>query len=161
MKRNSRWVPKDIQGWFTCNIIALTSSRRRFAEEAIISWYVRRAHGSCSHGPQMHGKGNHNFQLFLSYAWPLHHPDNIVLHSRARYFLVPAVAIFSAFRYLRISRWLYTAKAAPDFSQYFSVRSYRGRDDRLQKTLRRSGKSFHRSFHHLARYKQSCALIKT
>lgn len=59
-------------------------------KEAAISWYVRRGwvQGSCCRESQMRRKGNHNFQLFLSYAWSLHHADNIVLYSRARCSLV-------------------------------------------------------------------------
>jgi len=31
-------------------------------------------------GPRTYEKGNHNFQLLLSCARPLHHDDNIVFH---------------------------------------------------------------------------------
>jgi len=72
------WLPAII-------VIALTQkeTRRRkkrstdTQDEAVLS-----PTGAGSRESQMRGKGNHNFQLFLSYAWSLHHADNIVLYSR-------------------------------------------------------------------------------
>lgn len=145
------------------------SSPWRFTEgnsqkEGAISWYVRwscaESNGSCNRGSQMRGKGNHNFQLFLSYSWSLHHADNIVLYSRARCFLVPSfIAIFSHCHYLRTSRWLYIQqRQLPIFHPRAFFPRVRGAfitnvtTDLLRETRKKlSTRSI---------YKQSCVFVK-
>lgn len=107
------WLPAII-------VIALTQkeTRRRkerstdTQDEAVLS-----PTGAGSRESQMRGKGNHNFQLFLSYAWSLHHADNIVLYSRACCFLVPSCRYLLSFSLsANISLIVYTTEAAADFS---------------------------------------------
>lgn len=94
------------------NIVALTRRRCRFAEGAIISWYARRDAKLAGVARETREKDNHNFQLFLSCARSLHHADNIILYFQAA---ASFPVCHYLLRHLRVFRWLYAAKAAPDF----------------------------------------------
>lgn len=117
-KRNKEKFAMSLLGKMVSrNIVVLTRRRCRFVEGAIISWYTRREAEPAGVARETREKGNHNFQLFLSCAQSLHHADNIVLYFQAA---VSFPVCRYLLRHLRVSRWLYTAEAALDFSSRVS-----------------------------------------